>query len=133
MRRTATVIAQHWPMMDCCSGFHFHFLSLFLFFIFCHTFDSPFLPVQQGRVYHRFGIVLDCCSVFHFSFYHTFAGNTSSEPLMMDCCSAAEKCWICLKIVRKGLALGQKSWCQIICLPTENPCSTEVLSPLLSQ
>ena len=53
MRRTATVIAQHWPMMDCCSGFHFHFLSPFFFLILCHTFHSPLLPVQRCRlVYH---------------------------------------------------------------------------------
>ena len=107
---------------------HFFFLDFFSHFSLAHPTGST-----SRWVYHRLGIFLDFCSVFHFSFYHTFAGNTSSEPLMMDCCSAAEKCWICLKIVRKGLALGQKSWCQIICLPTENPCSTEVLSPLLSQ
>ena len=129
MRRTATVIAQHWPLMDRCSGFHFHFLSLFFSWFSVTLFTRPSyrfyrsLSVSPSRDFFGF------LQLFHFSFYHTFAGNTSSEPLMMDCCSAAEKCWICLKIVRKG----QKSWCQIICLPTENPCSTEVLSPLLSQ
>ena len=54
MRRTATVIAQHWPMMDCCSGFHFHFLSLFSpDFLSPHCHHSPLLPVQRCRlVYH---------------------------------------------------------------------------------
>ena len=68
-----------------------------------------FLSEKGGVGFTASGFFLDFCSVFHFSFYHTFAGNTSSEPLMMDCCSAAEKCWICLKIVRKGLALGHQS------------------------